>query len=69
MEIEWYGLSWYEAINKVKVQHDVENEAEIGPLKHIFRKELIDNLKASGLEKVEQMVQTEEGKVYEPPTP
>lgn len=69
MEVEWYGLSWYEAINKVKLQHDIEAEARIGPLKHMLRKKLIDDLKASGLEKVEQIVHTDEGQIYEPPTP
>lgn len=68
-EVEWYGLSFSEAINKVKNAHEAEEWAKIGPAKHALRQKLIEDLKASGLEKVEQIVQSEDGKVHELPTP
>lgn len=66
-EVEWYGLSHFEAINKVKSQHDAEAQAKMGPAKHALRQKLIEDLKASGLEKVEQIVRSEDGGVYEQP--
>lgn len=67
-EVEWYGLSHFEAINKVKSAHDAEIRAKIGPAKHVLRQKLIEDLKASGLEKVEHIVRSEDGEVYEQPT-
>lgn len=68
-EVEWYGLSHFEAINKVKSEHEAEVRAKFGPAKHGLRQKLIDELKAAGLDKVEQVVRTEDGQIYDPPTP
>lgn len=52
-------------MNKVKRAHDAEIQAKIRPAKDVLRQKLLDELKASGLEKVEQMVQTEDGRLQE----
>ncbi|KAL4713534.1 hypothetical protein ACJJTC_007772 [Scirpophaga incertulas] len=47
-EIEWYGLSWYEALHKVAAQKEAANKPV--PLKNIYRKNLVEKLKAAGIE-------------------
>lgn len=42
-----------------------EEEAKIVPLKHEFRRKLIEDLKAAGLENVERIVRTEQGKIVD----
>lgn len=56
-------------MNKVKRAHDEENQAKIAPAKYALRQKLIEELKASGLEKVEQIVQIEDGTLQEMATP
>ncbi|CAG9563569.1 unnamed protein product [Danaus chrysippus] len=41
-EIEWYGLTWYEALNKVAKLKEAANKPV--PLKHMYRKKLIEKL-------------------------
>lgn len=65
-EVEWYGLSHFEAINKIKSQQDAEALSKIAPAKHALRKQLFEQLKATGLEKVEQIVKDEAGHIVEP---
>ncbi|RXG69545.1 39S ribosomal protein L28, mitochondrial [Armadillidium vulgare] len=51
-EIEWFGLNLREAYRKqMKLE---EASAKIGPYKHIFRKEFIEQLKLNELKKVEE---------------
>ncbi|XP_068628214.1 large ribosomal subunit protein bL28m [Battus philenor] len=47
-EIEWYGLTWYEALTKVAKQKEAENKPV--PLKNIYRKKLVEKLKAAETE-------------------
>lgn len=47
-EIEWYGLTWEEAIKKMK--HIVDAENPIVPHKELFRSRLIEQLRAVGIE-------------------
>lgn len=47
-EIEWYGLTWYEALNKMAKQKEAANKPI--PLKNIYRKNLVEKLKAAGIE-------------------
>lgn len=68
-ELEWYGLTLHEAVNKLKDAQDAETKANTVPMKHIFRQNLIDDLKASGLEKVEQLERDDDGKIIERPKP
>ncbi|XP_013174965.1 PREDICTED: 39S ribosomal protein L28, mitochondrial isoform X1 [Papilio xuthus] len=42
-EIEWYGLTWYEALSKVAKQKEAQNKPV--PLKNIYRKKLVEKLK------------------------
>ncbi|KPJ20381.1 39S ribosomal protein L28, mitochondrial [Papilio machaon] len=44
-EIEWYGLTWYEALSKVAKQKEAQNKPV--PLKNIYRKKLVEKLKAA----------------------
>lgn len=46
-EIEWYGLSWIEALKKIKEKIDAEKV--IVPHKIIFRQQLIDQLREAGI--------------------
>lgn len=46
-EIDWYGLSYVEAILKIKNQ--VESQADKRPHKVIFRQKLIEQLKEAGI--------------------
>ncbi|XP_053600157.1 large ribosomal subunit protein bL28m [Plodia interpunctella] len=47
-EIEWYGLTWYEALSKVAKLKEAANKPI--PLKNIYRKNLVEKLKAAGIE-------------------
>ncbi|XP_059060119.1 large ribosomal subunit protein bL28m [Achroia grisella] len=47
-EIEWYGLTWYEALNKMAKQKEAANKPI--PLKNVYRKNLVEKLKAAGIE-------------------
>lgn len=47
-EIEWYGLTWYEALSKVAKQKEAANRPI--PLKNVYRKNLVEKLKAAGIE-------------------
>lgn len=44
---------------------EAEAEAKIVPLKHELRLKLIEELKSSGLENVERVVRTEQGKIVD----
>lgn len=46
-EIEWYGLTYLEAIQKLKLQIDAENP--VVPQKQIFRTKLIEQLREAGI--------------------
>lgn len=50
-EIEWYGYSYNEAINKVK--ESIEAADKPVPLKHVYRSELIEQLKAAGIKEAD----------------
>ncbi|XP_066146888.1 large ribosomal subunit protein bL28m [Euwallacea fornicatus] len=47
-EIDWYGYSYTEACNRFKKQ--MEEQHTVVPLKHIYRTELIDKLRAASIE-------------------
>lgn len=47
-EIEWYGLSWYEALSKIAKQKEAANKPV--PLKNMYRKALVEKLKAVEIE-------------------
>lgn len=47
-EIDWYGLTWYEALSKVAKQKEAANRPI--PLKNMYRKNLVEKLKAAGIE-------------------
>lgn len=46
-EIEWYGLTWGQALQKIHLQQKVINAPK--PLKHEYRSQLIDQLKIHGI--------------------
>lgn len=46
-EIEWYGLTWDEAILKITKKNIIENTPK--PLKHEYRSKLIEQLKSGGI--------------------
>ncbi|KAJ0179244.1 hypothetical protein K1T71_004956 [Dendrolimus kikuchii] len=47
-EIEWYGLSWYEALSKIAKQKEAASKPV--PLKNMYRKALVEKLKAVEIE-------------------
>lgn len=47
-EIEWYGLTWYEALNKAAKLKEAANKPV--PLKKMYRKNLIEKLKEAGID-------------------
>lgn len=51
-EIDWYGLTWLEAIKKKR--EEVKAENPILPHKVIFREKLIEQLKAASIEEASQ---------------
>lgn len=59
-EIEWYGYSLTEACNILKHKMEAEEKAKIVPMKHVFRAELIEKLKAASLNET-KMKELEEG--------
>ncbi|XP_072396960.1 large ribosomal subunit protein bL28m [Diabrotica undecimpunctata] len=60
-EIEWYGYSLTEACKRFQQQMEAEQKAKVVPLKHVFRAELIEKLKAASLsESNDQLKQLEE---------
>lgn len=66
-EAEWYGYSYLEAIDIVRAEQKAKAEAAIKPFKDELRRRLIEDLKASGLEKVERVVQTDKGEYVDMP--
>lgn len=46
-EVEWYGLSWAEAI--MKMRRILQEQEKIVPQKIVFRSQLIERLKAAGV--------------------
>ncbi|XP_072942271.1 large ribosomal subunit protein bL28m [Epargyreus clarus] len=47
-EIEWYGLTWYEALTKAAKIKEAANKPV--PLKKLYRKNLIEKLKEAGID-------------------
>ncbi|XP_063379905.1 large ribosomal subunit protein bL28m [Cydia fagiglandana] len=47
-EIEWYGLTWYEALCKVAKQKEAASRPV--PLKNVYRKNLVEKLRAAGID-------------------
>ncbi|KAI5641945.1 39S ribosomal protein L28, mitochondrial [Phthorimaea operculella] len=47
-EVEWYGLTWFEALSKVVKQKEAANRPV--PLKNVYRRNLVEKLKAAGIE-------------------
>lgn len=64
-EADWYGYNLLDATNRMRGIIEAEKEASIVPLKHGFRQKLIEDLKSAGLENVERVVRTEQGKVVD----
>lgn len=64
-EADWYGLSVLNATERIKEEYAAAREANIVPLKHELRRRLIEDLKATGFDKVERVVRTEAGKVVD----
>lgn len=54
-EIKWYGYSLSQAVNILKQQLETEEQAKIVPLKHIYRAELVNQLKAQAASESEQV--------------
>lgn len=50
-EIEWYGLTWYEALSKMVKQKEAANQPV--PLKKVYRKNLVEKLRAAGIEEAQ----------------
>lgn len=65
-ELEWYGLSEEEALKKVTECLHAEKLARIKPMKHALRAQLIEDLKATGEEKIEALVREEDGSLLDP---
>lgn len=47
-EIEWYGLTWFEALTKITKLKEAAKKPL--PLKHLYRKNLVEKLKAAEIE-------------------
>lgn len=62
-EIEWYGLSFSQAVNKLKAEK--EAAIEIVPLKHEFRAKMIQKLREAGIDKAEHVLSDEKTLVYD----
>lgn len=58
-EIEWYGLSFPEAMSKLRGEIEAANQPF--PLKHSFRIKLVDDLKKAELSQAEVVI-SEDGK-------
>lgn len=50
-DLEWYGLSYYEAL--MKRRREIEAQDPIIPHKVIFREKLIEQLRAAGIEEAQ----------------
>ncbi|CAH1953912.1 unnamed protein product [Acanthoscelides obtectus] len=48
-EIEWYGYSLHEALRILKQRIEEEERSKVVPLKHMYRAQLIEKLKAASL--------------------
>lgn len=61
-EIDWYGLTWIEALNKIRAERK-PIESPIIPHKHYFRKKLIEQLNevsADGTKEIETDFQSDQ---------
>lgn len=58
-EIKWYGHSITEAVKMLKKQMELEEKEKIVPLKHIYRAQLIDKLKAEALTEMTENIDLE----------
>lgn len=54
-----------DATNRISKILEAEAEDSIVPLKHEFRRKLIEDLKAAGMYNVERIVRTEQGKIVD----
>lgn len=64
-EADWYGYSLSDATERISAMLQAKKEARIVPLKHEFRMRLIEDLKSSGMENVERVIRTEQGKIVD----
>ncbi|KAG5886496.1 hypothetical protein JTB14_014679 [Gonioctena quinquepunctata] len=48
-EIEWYGYTFSQACKIMQERLDAENRAKIVPMKHLYRAQLLEKLKAASL--------------------
>ncbi|XP_031634250.1 39S ribosomal protein L28, mitochondrial isoform X2 [Contarinia nasturtii] len=64
-EADWFGYNLYDATQRMEKILEAEREAKIVPLKHEFRRKLIEDLKAVGMQNVERVVRTEQGKIVD----
>ncbi|XP_023701720.1 39S ribosomal protein L28, mitochondrial isoform X2 [Cryptotermes secundus] len=60
-EVEWYGLTMFEAIKKQMNREEVMNKPK--PLKIMYRAELVEQLQAAGIEEVKAALEEYEGNV------
>lgn len=58
-EIKWYGYSLSDAIKLLQKQMEIEEREKIIPLKHIYRAELVDKLKAEAAKDLTENVEIE----------
>lgn len=63
--MSWYGYDLFEATCRVRDMQREEEIASIKPLKHEFRRKLIEELKASGLDIVERVAADDSGRIVE----
>lgn len=56
-ELEWYGLSFPKACEKIKKIKEEEAIRSIKPLKHEFRQRLYEQLKDIGVDQVEHVME------------
>lgn len=54
-----------DATDRIKEELEAKKEAKIVPLKHEFRQRLIEDLKLAGLDQVEHVVRSEQGKIVD----
>lgn len=57
-EIDWYGLSMFEAIKKQMSLEEAMNKPQ--PLKHVYRVELVEKLQAAGIDGVKAALEEHE---------
>jgi hypothetical protein len=58
-EVEWYGLTMFEAIKKQVRLEETKNKPE--PMKIMYRAELVEQLQAAGIEGVKAALEEHEG--------